>query len=86
MKPDTQAYLDMHKAQLLEMKQKAIDSIKCQRSIRKMDYDCPCGATIGCKQLEYHFISRKHRKVCGDLPAPEHSNTHSESSSSSSAS
>ena len=86
MKPDTQAYLDLHKEKLLEMKEQAIKSIRCQRSIRKMIYDCPCGAKVGCKQLQFHFISKKHRKVCGDLPAPEHSSTHSESSSSSSSS
>ena len=86
MKPESQAYFDMHKEKLIEMKQQAINSINCQRSIKKMVYDCPCGATIGCKQLDYHFISKKHRKVCGDLPVPEHSTTHSESSSSSASS
>nr|WPF46510.1 MAG: hypothetical protein [Lake Baikal virophage 4] len=83
MKTETQAYLDMHKAKLLEMKEEAIQSVWCKQALRKMVYDCPCGARVGCKQLQFHFISMKHRKVCGDLPAPEHLSTHLESSSSS---
>lgn len=90
MKPDSQAYLDLHKEKLLEMKEQAIKSIQCQRSIRKMIYDCPCGARVGCKQLQFHFISKKHRKVCGDLPTPlpahQSSSQHSESIPPSSAS
>lgn len=74
MKPDTQAYYDLHKEKLLQMKEQAIKSISCQRSIRKMVYDCPCGAAVGCKQLQFHFISKKHRKVCGDLPTPQATN------------
>ena len=89
MKPDVQAYFDLHKTTLLDMKEKAIASVQCKRSIRKMVYDCPCGATIGCKQLQYHFISKKHRSVMGDLTAPADApleTTHSESNGSSASS
>lgn len=67
MKTDTQAYLDAHKDKLIQMRDDAIRSIWCQQAIRKMTYKCECGAEVGCKQLVYHFISQKHRKVCGDL-------------------
>lgn len=90
MKPDTAAYLAMHKETLLAMKEAAIASVQLKRAIRKMVYDCPCGASVGCKQLQYHFISKKHRKVCGDIPTPseahQSSSEHSESNAPSSAS
>lgn len=70
MKPDDAAYFEAHKSTLLAMKEAAIASIPLKRAIRKMEYNCPCGTIIGCKQLQYHFISKKHRKVCGDLPTP----------------
>lgn len=90
MKPDVAAYFELHKETLLDMKEAAMDSIQFKRAIRKMVYECPCGASVGCKQLQYHFVSKKHRKVCGDLPTPEashqSSSEHSESSAPSSAS
>lgn len=89
MKPDTQAYFDLHKKTLLDMKEQAIASVFLKRALKKMVYDCPCGAVVGCKQLQYHFISKKHRSVMGDLIAPADApleTTHSESSGSSSSS
>ena len=68
MTPQTTAYYNMHRKQLLEMKEEAIKSIACQTTIKRMFHNCPCGAVVGCKQLDYHFISIKHRRVCGDLP------------------
>jgi len=89
MKPDTQSYFDLHKKTLLDMKEQAIASVPYKRSIKKMVYHCPCGAVIGCKQLQYHFISKKHRSVMGDLIAPEapsQQTTHSDCNGSSSSS
>lgn len=73
MTEETLAYYTKHRAKLLEMKESAIKSVNGQRAIRKMLYQCQCGAVVGCKQLDYHFVSQKHRKVCGDLPTTTNS-------------
>lgn len=89
MKPDTQFYFDLHKETLLDMKEKAIASVLYKRALKKMVYHCPCGAVIGCKQLQYHFISKKHRSVMGDIIVPEDvhlETTHSDCNGSSSSS
>ena len=67
MTPDQQAYYIKHRAALEQMKRDAIASVPCQRSVSKMIYDCECGATVICKNLQFHFLSVKHRSVCGDL-------------------
>jgi hypothetical protein len=87
MKPNTQAYFDLHKKTLLDMKEKAIASVILKRALKKMVYECPCGAVVGCKQLQYHFISKKHRSVMGDIIVPADApleTKHSESNGSSS--
>ena len=67
MKAEERIYYDKHRNVIQQMKRDAISSVQIQRSIRKMFYDCPCGATVGCKNLDLHFISAKHRAVCGDI-------------------
>lgn len=67
MKPEYQDYYYLHRETLEQMRRDAIESIPCQRSHRKMVYECECGATITCKNLVLHFVSLKHREVCGDL-------------------
>ena len=67
MKPEYRAYYEQHRVQLEKMKRDAIDTIPCQRSHYKMQYDCPCGAFVVVKNLQFHFISAKHRVVCGSL-------------------
>ena len=68
MKPEYHAYYQQHREQLEQMKRDAIDTILCQRSHCKMQYCCPCGAIgIVVKNLQFHFISAKHRSVCGSL-------------------
>jgi hypothetical protein len=68
MKPEYQAYYEQHKGTLEQMKRDAIDTIPCQRSHTKMHYNCACGAkNIVVKNLQFHFISAKHRSVCGSL-------------------
>lgn len=68
MKPEYQEYLDKHRGALERMKAEAMASIPCQRATTKMYYDCPCGAkNLVVKNLAMHFISDKHRSICGDL-------------------
>ncbi len=67
MKPEYRAYYEQHHQMLESMKRDAIASIPCQRAVTKMRYDCPCGVSIGCKNLQFHYVSSRHRSVCGDL-------------------
>ncbi len=67
MTPEHQAYYLKHRTTLEQLKADAIASVPCQRSVYKMMYDCECGATVICKNLQFHFISAKHRTACGSL-------------------
>ena len=67
MTPEQQVYYLKHRTTLEQLKADAIASVPCQRSVYKMNYECPCGATVICKNLQFHFLSVKHRSVCGDL-------------------
>ncbi len=67
MKPEYRTYYEQHHKQLEQMKREAIASSPCQRAVTKMWHNCPCGALVGCKNLQFHFVSGKHRSVCGDL-------------------
>lgn len=68
MKPELQAYYYKHRLVLEEMKAAAIATIPCQTSVYRMYYDCPCGAkNLVCKNLQFHFLSLKHREKCGSL-------------------
>ena len=67
MKPEYQEYYFLHHKTLDKMKRDAIATIPCQRSNRNMIYECECGATVSCKNLNLHFVSKKHRDVCGDI-------------------
>ena len=71
MKPNTQAYFDLHKKTLLDMKEKAIASVILKRALKKMVYECPCGAVVGYKQLQYHFISKNIGASWATLLCPQ---------------
>jgi hypothetical protein len=67
MKPEDRAYYEQNRQRLEQMKREAIASIPCQRAVTKMWYDCPCGASIVAKNLQFHYVSKRHRSVCGHL-------------------
>jgi hypothetical protein len=67
MKPELQEYYYKHRLVLEQMKQEAIATIPCQRATTKMWYECSCGATVVAKNLQFHFLSLKHREKCGSL-------------------
>jgi hypothetical protein len=67
MKDEYWQYYTTHRTVLDKMKVDAIASVPCQRSVYKMVYECECGASVVCKNLQFHFVSKKHRDVCGDL-------------------
>lgn len=67
MKEEYREYYAKHRIALEKMKADAIATIPCQRATTKMWYDCPCGANVVAKNLQFHFLSDKHRSVFGDL-------------------
>lgn len=78
----TKPYYDVHKQKLEDIYQSYPRTMNLDRTF----IDCPCGTKVRLSSLKYHLCTMKHRKVCGDLPVPEHSTTHLESNSSSSSS
>jgi hypothetical protein len=60
----TKPYYDAHKKQLEEI----YTSYPRSRNLDKTFIDCPCGTEVRLSSLKYHLCTKKHRKVCGDLP------------------
>nr|WPF46450.1 MAG: hypothetical protein [Lake Baikal virophage 2] len=70
MKQSHRQYYALHRASLEQLKADAMAAMGIQRSAYKMFYDCACGSTkLQCKNLEFHFMTKKHRKACGEVPS-----------------
>jgi hypothetical protein len=67
MKDHVREYYFRNQTRLEQMRRDAIASIPCQRPLHKMFMTCECGATIGVKNIIQHYMSSKHRSVCGDI-------------------
>jgi hypothetical protein len=83
----TKPYYEAHKEQLEEI----YTSYPRTTNLDRTFIDCPCGTKVRLSSLKYHLCTKKHRKVCGDLPtlsavAQPLQTTHSESNDSSSSS
>jgi hypothetical protein len=64
----TKPYMELHKAQIEEMRDAVKSKIGC--AFRNYFFDCECGTRVGFHTYRFHLATMKHRKVCGDLPDP----------------
>lgn len=64
----TKPYMELHRAQIEEMRDAIKATIGC--AYRNYFFKCDCGAKVGFHTYRFHLATRKHRRVCGDLPPP----------------